>query len=105
MGSSNKRAVNVDLMLDFMVNLRTSLVSLELDWGNENLVLRRSKKASSQLHRSRMSPNFNTMYNTFTHCCGSVCFWASRIRILLSSTKISKINLDFYCSLTFIFEK
>ena len=60
MGSSNKRAVNVDLMLDFMVNLRTSLVSLELDWGNENLVLRRSKRASSQLHRSPLSHSFYT---------------------------------------------
>jgi len=43
-----------------MVNLRTSLVSLELDWGNENLVLRRSKRASSQLHRSHLSHNFYT---------------------------------------------
>jgi hypothetical protein len=37
------------------------------------------------------------------------CFWASRIRILLSSSKNSKKNLDSYCFVTsfglFIFEK
>ncbi len=40
---------------------------------------------------------------------GSTCFWASRIRILLSSSKNSKKNLDSYCLVTsfglFIFEK
>ncbi len=46
-----------------------------------------------------------------SQCCGSgsVCFWASRIRILLSSIKNCKKNLDFYCFVTsfglFIFEK
>ncbi len=38
-------------------------------------------------------------------CCGSgsvgsVCFWASWIRILLSSSKNSKKNLDSYCFVT-----
>jgi hypothetical protein len=37
-------------------------------------------------------------------CCGaesgSTCFWASRIRILLSFSKNSKKNLDFYCFVT-----
>jgi hypothetical protein len=32
---------------------------------------------------------------------GSVCFWASWIRIILSSSKNSKKNLDSYCFLTF----
>jgi hypothetical protein len=40
---------------------------------------------------------------------GSTCFWTSRIRILLSSSKNSKKNLDFFCLVTsfglFIFVK
>jgi hypothetical protein len=32
---------------------------------------------------------------------GSTCFWASRIRILLSLSKYSKKNLNFYCFVTF----
>jgi hypothetical protein len=56
--------------------------------------------------------------NHFYQCCGSgsgstgsTCFWVSwiRIRILLSLSKYSKKNLDFYCFVTsfwlFIFEK
>jgi hypothetical protein len=30
-------------------------------------------------------------------CSGSTCFWASRIRILVSLSKYSKKNLDFHC--------
>ncbi len=51
-----------------------------------------------------------------TQCCGSgsgsvgsICFWASWIRILLSSSKNSKKNIDSFCSATslrlFIFDK
>jgi SpoVK/Ycf46/Vps4 family AAA+-type ATPase len=40
---------------------------------------------------------------------GSTCFWASRIWILISTSKNSKKNLDSYCCVTsfglFIFEK
>ncbi len=35
-----------------------------------------------------------------TGSTGSKCFWASRIRILLASSKNSKKNLDFYCFVT-----
>jgi hypothetical protein len=40
-------------------------------------------------------------------CCrsgseGAVSLWASRIRILPSSSKTSKINLDFYCYINFL---
>ena len=31
-------------VLDFMLNLRTSLVSLEMDWADENLVVRRERR-------------------------------------------------------------
>jgi hypothetical protein len=52
-----------------------------------------------------------TTANTKNQCSrsGSTCFWASRIRILLSSSKNSKQHLDSYCFVTsfglFIFEK
>ena len=40
------------LILDFQLELRLTMLSLELDWANENLVLRRDKKcAPALLHR------------------------------------------------------
>ena len=60
------------LISDFMLNLRTSIVSLELDWRNENLVLRRDKKATSYLHRFR---NFFRKCHYLvlrTRCCGAL---------------------------------
>jgi len=39
-------------VLEFMVNIRTCLVSLELDWGHQNLVLRHQRKSTNfQQHR------------------------------------------------------
>jgi hypothetical protein len=47
----------------------------------------------------------NMLTQPARQCCGSgsvgsVCFWASWIRILLSSSKNSKKNLDSYCFVT-----
>eukprot|EP00092_Neocalanus_flemingeri_P034456 GFUD01037467.1.p1 GENE.GFUD01037467.1~~GFUD01037467.1.p1 ORF type:complete len:1338 (+),score=286.80 GFUD01037467.1:40-4053(+) len=39
-------------ILDFMIELRLAMVALELDWANENLVLRRDKKTDKHvLHK------------------------------------------------------
>ena len=40
------------LILDFTLELKLTMLSLELDWGNENLVVRREKKSTKDLlHR------------------------------------------------------
>ncbi len=57
------------------------------------------------LHTLRQCCQF--LVKLFRQCCGSgsTCFCASwiRIRILLSFSKYSKDNLDFYCFVTFFY--
>ncbi len=79
----------------------------------------RNKPVLRQLSRffSKSGPesvNFCINSNCYQQCCGSgslgsICFWATRIRIrqsgvririLLSSSKNSKKNLDSYCFVT-----
>jgi hypothetical protein len=65
-----------------------------------------------QVH-CRQSGNNKQSYLTFNQCCGSgsvgsICFWASgirirlRIRILLSSSINIKKNIDSYCFVTYL---
>ncbi len=60
-----------------------------------------------------LSGKFESFIMNLNQCCGSesvgsICFWAFRIRILQSSSKNSKKNINYYCFVTslwlFIFE-
>jgi hypothetical protein len=64
-----------------------------------------STSVSGEIRESSMGKSANAV--TINQCCGSgsgstgsTCFWASRIRILLSSCKNSKKNLDSYYFVT-----
>jgi hypothetical protein len=73
---------------------------------------------SAEDHALRHTAEFIQVGTSVAQCCGSgyesgsdgsICFWASRIPILLSSNNYSKKNFDSYCFVTsfwlFIFKK
>jgi len=49
-------------VVEYMLNLRTSLVGLELDWANENIVLRKNRKTFSY-HQHRIGLMRHEMLN------------------------------------------
>ncbi len=58
--------------------------------------------ANGEAERNHSARLFLRKEKNYNQCCGSVCFWASwiRIQILLSSSKHSKKNFDSYCFAT-----
>jgi hypothetical protein len=63
----------------------------------------------SRLHGQVFLQCFGSVCESGSKSTGSTCFWASWIRIILSSSNNSKKNLDSYCFVTsfglFILEK
>ncbi len=67
-----------------------------------NFPCRRMKLCYLNCQRRQNGSTFHNVFFQYSgsRSTGSTCFWASRIRILLSSSKNSKKNLDSYCFVT-----